>query len=75
MDLNFHEDGKDYKESITFDDETNTTEFHVPKHGRVPFDVDYLIDHNMVKYFCFLSLVKTGTCLLRSEIKTHCISI
>jgi len=45
-DLNFHEGGKAYKERITFDDESNTTEFHVPKHAAVPFDVDYLIDHN-----------------------------
>lgn len=56
MDLNFHEGGKEYKEQMIFDDESNTTEFHVPKHARVPFAVDYLIDHNIVS--------KTNMCLI-----------
>ena len=46
--LNFHEEGKDYKEDIVFDEETNTTEFYVPKHGNVPFATRYLYDHNLV---------------------------
>ena len=54
VDLQFHEAGKDYKEKIIFDDVSNTTIFHVPKHGKIPQNVDYLIDHNLVREFCFL---------------------
>ena len=47
--MKFHEEGKDYIESIVFDEETNSTEFYVPKHGNVPFATRYLYDHNLVR--------------------------
>ena len=47
--MEFHEDGRDYKEKIIFDDISNTTLIHVPKHGKVLQHVDYLIDHNLVR--------------------------
>ena len=59
MDLYFHEDGKDYKEKIIFDDASNTTFIHVPKHGKIPQHVDYLIDHNLV---CLFIVSRSNLC-------------
>ena len=53
--LAFDEDGNNYKEKVTFDDISNTTLIHVPKHGKIRQQYDYLIDHNLVSVYPFFA--------------------